>query len=161
MRGFRSRLVTVMPLLGLVAACEEQVQQEAIRPVIATRVGEAEEFVKHSFPGRAKATQEVNLSFRVQGDLISLSVDVGSVVKTGDLVAQIDPRDFQVALRNVEAQLSSANTQLDAMREARPEDIRRAQAKVDEARAASKLEHFSINRNRPAPPPRPPNARVP
>ncbi len=142
-----SRLVAVLALTGLLAACEEEeVQQEIIRPVEATRVGEPKEFVEQIFPGQAKATQEVNLSFRVQGPLISLPVAVGSVVETGEVVAQIDPRDYQVALRNVEAQLARANAQLDAMREARPEDIRRAQAKVDKARAAVKLAGQDLTR---------------
>ncbi len=141
-----SRLVAALTLAGLLAACEEEVQQEIIRPVEAIRVGEAKEFVEHRFPGQSKATQEVNLSFRVQGPLISLSVAVGSVVETGDVVAQIDPRDYQVALRNVEAQLARANAELDAMREARPEDIRRARAKVDKASAAVKLAGQDLTR---------------
>ena len=146
MGGTPSRLIYVLALIGLLTACEEEVQQEVIRPVLATRVGEAKEFVEHRFPGQAKATQEVNLSFRVQGPLVSLPVDVGSVVKTGDLAAQIDPRDYQVALRNVEAQLARANAELDAMREARPEDIRRAQAKVDRAHATAKLAKQELTR---------------
>lgn len=151
-RAMRTRsqpafLILAVLSLAVLAGCEEEVvEQETIRPVIATRVGEAKEFLEQSFPGQAKATQEVNLSFRVDGPLVSLPVDVGTEVKAGDLIAQIDPRDYQVALRNVEAQLARANAELDAMREARPEDIRRAGAKVDKARAAVKLAGQDLTR---------------
>ncbi|MEH6578810.1 MAG: efflux RND transporter periplasmic adaptor subunit [Amphritea sp.] len=131
-------------LLGLLSifflsGCEEPPATEVIRPIIATRVPEAKDFMERSFPGQAKATQEVNLSFRVQGPLVSLPVDIGTVVKAGDLVAQIDPRDYDVRLSNIKAQASRASSQLKAMRTARPEDIRRLKADVDRARAQSAL----------------------
>ncbi len=65
-----------------------------------------------SFPGRAKATQEVNLSFRVAGPLITRPVIIGDTVKAGDVLARIDPRDFEVNLRAVQGQLAEARAAL-------------------------------------------------
>jgi RND family efflux transporter MFP subunit len=89
------------------------------------------------FPGRAKAKNEVDLSFRVSGPLVSLPVDVGSKVKKGDVIAAIDPRDFQAALESAQGNLSREQANLLAMeRGARPEEIEQFKAAVAEAEAS-------------------------
>lgn len=103
----------VLLLTGLVGCSEEVlVEEEVIRPVRAMKVADPSEFDSRRFPGQAKATQELELSFRVAGPLIARPVDVGTVVKAGDLVAKIDPRDFQVSLRSAESQLEDAQATL-------------------------------------------------
>ncbi|MHC4769726.1 MAG: efflux RND transporter periplasmic adaptor subunit, partial [Planctomycetota bacterium] len=64
------------------------------------------------FPGKAQATQEVNLAFRVSGPLVEFPVIVGDIVTAGQILARIDPRDFQVELRNAQAQLEEAKALL-------------------------------------------------
>jgi RND family efflux transporter MFP subunit len=76
--------------------------------VRAIKVSDPAQLVGRQFPGRAKPTQEIELSFRVAGPLISRPVNVGTSVKVGDLVARIEPRDFEVALRNAQGQLAQA-----------------------------------------------------
>jgi RND family efflux transporter MFP subunit len=71
-------------------------------------VGNLEALEQRSFPGRAQAAQEVDLSFRIEGPLIARPVRVGTEVKTGDLIARIDPRDFEVRLRTAEGNLQRA-----------------------------------------------------
>jgi RND family efflux transporter MFP subunit len=88
-------------------------QEPSIRPVRVTVVGDFDALERRSFPGRAQATQEVELSFRVQGPLIGLPVKIGDKVQQGDLVARIDPRDFEVQLRNADGQLQRTNANLD------------------------------------------------
>jgi len=133
------RLVSVLFLVAAVglSACgsEEEKAAEIVRPVKAVKVGDTSQLSERTFPGRAKAHQEVNLSFRVGGPLISRPVIVGDVVEEDQVIARIDPRDFEVDLRNVEGRLSQAKAELDAMRVARPEDIRRAEALVLRAKA--------------------------
>ena len=117
-------------------ACEKEVpKKEVVRPVRAMKVGDATGFVNRFFPGQAKATREVELSFRVPGPLILRPIDVGDEVKQGQVLARIDPRDYEVRLRNAQSQLARAKANLKAMRQARPEDISRAEAKVRSAEA--------------------------
>ncbi|MHC5114849.1 MAG: efflux RND transporter periplasmic adaptor subunit [Planctomycetota bacterium] len=85
---------------------------ETVRPVRVMRVADFEGMSDRSFPGRAAATREVDLAFRVSGPLIARPVKVGSVVPEGELIASIDPRDFEVNLRNVRAQLMEAQAAL-------------------------------------------------
>ena len=93
--------------LAALTACEQEVAQKVSlpRPVHAQRVADVSDLVERSFPGRAKAENEVNRSFRVSGPLIALPANVGDKVEKGDVLARIDPRDYEVILRNAEAQL--------------------------------------------------------
>ena len=73
------------------------------------KVGNLEALQQRSFPGLARAAQELDLSFRIEGSLIARPVNVGTQVKTSDLIARIDPRDFEVQLRTAEANLQRAS----------------------------------------------------
>jgi multidrug efflux system membrane fusion protein len=52
---------------------------------------------------------ESNLGFRVAGKIVTRSVDVGTVVKPCDLIAQLDPADYRLAVDNARAALASAD----------------------------------------------------
>ena len=69
------------------------------------RVGEIGTELGRSFPGRAQAYQELNLSFRIGGPLIQFPVRVGEAVQKGQVLARIDPRDFDIGLRQAQGQL--------------------------------------------------------
>ena len=101
--GSITMLLGIFPFWG----CQEEVpQKEMIRPVRAIQVSDPSEFAKRWFPGQAKAIQEVDLSFRVAGPLIKLPVKVGDQVRKGYELARIDPRDFEVNLRDAKGQLA-------------------------------------------------------
>src|SRR5215510_14541299 len=51
---------------------------------------------------------ESNLGFRVAGKIVARSVDVGTVLTPGDLIAQLDPADYRLAVDNARAALTSA-----------------------------------------------------
>ena len=51
---------------------------------------------------------ESTLGFRVAGKIIQRSVDVGAVVQPGDMIAALDPADYQLAVDNARAALASA-----------------------------------------------------
>ncbi len=50
----------------------------------------------------------IQVSSRIAGQVIHVDVDENQVVKTGDPIAELDPRDFQVAVENAQAALASA-----------------------------------------------------
>jgi len=98
----------------LLSACDkvEPEKKEVIRPVRAMQVDDVTEFRQRQFPGIAKATQEVDLAFRVSGPLTEFPVNVGDLVSKGDIVARIDPRDFQVQVNNARGQLDREKAKL-------------------------------------------------
>jgi len=51
---------------------------------------------------------ETTLGFRVAGKVTSREVDVGALVKPGQLLARIDPTDYRLAVDNARAALTSA-----------------------------------------------------
>src|SRR6188474_3061740 len=52
---------------------------------------------------------ETTLGFRVAGKIVGRSVDIGTIVKPGDLIAQLDPADHRLAVDNARAALASAD----------------------------------------------------
>jgi membrane fusion protein, multidrug efflux system len=50
----------------------------------------------------------IQISSRIAGQVLKVDVDENQVVKAGDEIAELDPRDFQVAVENAEAALASA-----------------------------------------------------
>ena len=106
-----------------------------MKPVKLMVLGGSAEGGTRVFPGIVQAAQRARLSFRVSGPLIRFPVRQGQRVSRGTLLAQIDPRDFETAVKNLEARLANLRAQLKAMQVARPEDIRSAEANLAAARA--------------------------
>ncbi|HEX4286699.1 MAG TPA: HlyD family secretion protein [Terracidiphilus sp.] len=50
----------------------------------------------------------IQISPRISGEVIKVDVVENQVLKAGDEIAQLDPRDYQVAVENAEAALASA-----------------------------------------------------
>ena len=118
---------TALPLaLGLaLAACDKQeVAEEAppIRPVKAVQVAPVDQFGQRNFPGRAKATRELDLSFRVDGTLTELPVNIGDELEQDQEVAKLDPATYQAAVDQAKASLSRAQATLDNAKVQRERD---------------------------------------
>ncbi len=85
--------------------------------------------------GQADAT-EVQVAPEVGGRVIELTIEEGDRVKQGDVVARLDSRDADLALRRAQAERSQADAQLRLLQAgSRPEDIRQAEAQVAAAAA--------------------------
>ena len=105
--------------------------------VLAGEKGEGSRF----FPGRIVAAQQVDLAFRVAGNLSLFPVFAGQQVEKGTLLAKLDSRDYELNLTAAQSELGYARSQLSSMRAgARPEDIAAltsqmtaAKARLDEA----------------------------
>jgi len=50
----------------------------------------------------------IQISSRISGQVSRVDVDENQLVKAGDVIAELDPSDYQVALENAEAALASA-----------------------------------------------------
>jgi len=86
-------------LSSLLFGCKPKTAVEKpVRPVKVMTVESRNNTITHTFPGKVQESREVKLAFRVPGPLVQLNVKEGMFVKKGDLLAQIDPRDFQVSL---------------------------------------------------------------
>lgn len=93
-------------LAGLwITACTKPAsQKETIPSVKLEQVLAASEQTILQYPGKVKAAQDVNLAFKVSGTLARFHVEEGTPVKAGQLLAELDPTDYQVQLDATEAQ---------------------------------------------------------
>ncbi|MCP3890441.1 MAG: efflux RND transporter periplasmic adaptor subunit [Desulfobulbaceae bacterium] len=120
---------------------EEIVTPEPIKPVKLLTVQAGVKQLGMSLPGRVRAAKRSELSFKVSGPLEKLPIDEGQVVKKGDLIAQILPRDFQTAINEAKARELEAEQQyqrykeLYAKRQVSKSDFDRYRASRDVSRA--------------------------
>lgn len=63
-------------------------------------------------PANVVARNESRLSAEVSGTLQRWGADVGASVKRGELLAQIDPRDYELAVQRAQANLNASQSRL-------------------------------------------------
>lgn len=63
-------------------------------------------------PADVVARNESRLSAEVSGSVLRWGADVGAPVKQGELLVQIDPRDYELAVQRARASLDAARTRL-------------------------------------------------
>ncbi len=91
--------------------------------------------------GSLAAQEQATLSVKVPGRLQTLVVDLGSEVKKGDLIARVDPGDYELRVRQSAAALAQARAQLglsldgtnDAVELEKTSLVRQAKAVLNEA----------------------------
>jgi multidrug efflux pump subunit AcrA (membrane-fusion protein) len=143
-----SRAWVALAFSLLCAGCgEEETQEPLSRPIRAIRIGDEEAFTGRTFPGTAEAVEAVDLSFRVGGPLVNFpGKELGKQVNKGDLLAEIDTRDFQLRLLDTQAALAKAESELEGMRKARPEEIEKLKAELERAEAAAQFARVEYER---------------
>ncbi|HET9853817.1 MAG TPA: efflux RND transporter periplasmic adaptor subunit [Methylomirabilota bacterium] len=91
--------------------------------------------------GTLAAEEQVVLGMKVAGRLAEITVDLGTRVKQGDVVARLDPTDFRLRVQLVENAIQQARARLglsqdggsDRVDPAKTPLVRQAQAVLDEA----------------------------
>jgi multidrug efflux system membrane fusion protein len=110
--------------LLLVACSRPEPPEEPVRAVKVITVG-AEAFSSHhEYAGEVRARLESTLGFRVGGKLLKRQAELGQQVKAGQVLAQLDPQDYQLAANAARAQVTAASTNRDLA----AADFRRYQA---------------------------------
>lgn len=110
----RLRLWFLTVLFLLCASCQEQKETpEAIRPVktmIATKVSSSENQI--IFPGSLRAFKRADLSFRVDGMILMRNIYVGYQARQDEILVQLDPREYEIALQKARGKVESVEAQL-------------------------------------------------
>jgi RND family efflux transporter MFP subunit len=105
------RIIAALALFTILGSCggeeKDETPVQVIRPVKTIILGGGQGFGR-SFPGKVQGSQRVNLAFRVRGPLIEFPVNEGDEVKKGQLLARLDPRDYQIAYDEAYAQYVEA-----------------------------------------------------
>ncbi|NVD41993.1 efflux RND transporter periplasmic adaptor subunit [Ensifer sp. HO-A22] len=112
-----SRRYTTLPLflsISLIAGCEQNStsgEETSPRPV-KSLIARSEQEAVERLPGIVRARIETDLAFRTLGRIVSRNVDVGDLVRKGDVVAEIDPLSLRLSVRSADANLRDAQAHL-------------------------------------------------
>lgn len=103
----------------LLTACSktEEMPPPASRPVKIFTVEGLSGTAIRRFPGSVRASERAELSFRVPGQLQEILVREGDNAKEGDLLARLDPTDYQIAVDDRQATFDNAQRNFNRARE--------------------------------------------
>ncbi|GIU26528.1 efflux RND transporter periplasmic adaptor subunit [Shewanella sp. MBTL60-007] len=88
---------------------QEQIPSSVVqRPVQIMRLGDKAESNSKQFSGVLEASQAARLAFRVPGTIEKILVKTGDKVVKGQVLARLDPHDYQVTVVELEARLAEA-----------------------------------------------------
>jgi multidrug efflux system membrane fusion protein len=143
-------LVSVVACAALAACSKPAEKVEDIRLVRVVQLASSDVDVHAEFAGEVRARVQSQLAFRVGGKIVSRKVDVGTVVKRGQVLMQLDPLDLQLsqaqamaALRSVETSRDLAQADVQRYRELRTKNFV-SQAVLDEKEANLKAAQASV-----------------
>ena len=155
-RGARLWGVGLLAAAAFLGGCSKPPPaEEPVRAVKLLTVGESAYGSGYEYAADVRPRVESRLGFRVAGKITRRAVELGQRVQAGQLLAQVDATDYQLAADAARAQVSSATTQRDlaaadlkrfqglrdqgfisaAEIERRTAQLKAAQATLDQARA--------------------------
>jgi len=89
----RSRRTAVFAALVVVGACQNKATGPVALPTVT--ISRADIAVRVQATGTVEPINPVDIKSKAQGMIIQMPVEVGSVVKRGQLLTQVDPRDVK------------------------------------------------------------------
>jgi RND family efflux transporter MFP subunit len=107
----RTRIIVSVLLSSLLAACgdsDPEPPPAPTRPVKTFVVAGGSGDALRTFPGRIDATQRAELAFRVAGQLQDILVKEGDLVQEGEVIARLDPTDYQLVYDDRKATFDNA-----------------------------------------------------
>ena len=100
--------IAVASLL-LTACSEPPAPATVVKPVFVTTVTPTNSAQSRSFTSVIRARVETELGFRTGGKVVERLVDVGGSVKAGQVLARLDPADYQLAVKAAADQVQAAS----------------------------------------------------
>lgn len=113
-RPVMSLLIVTLLLMG---CAEPPTKKKEIIPLVKVfHIEGPEDVAQRSFPGVVEASEKADLSFLVAGKLIEFPVKEGEPVKKGQLIARLDPTDYEIAVGEAKSKVAFAEVNLDRTR---------------------------------------------
>lgn len=132
----RNDLIRVLSLIAAMVSTSALAQDATPRPAKVATVVASDTVISRKYPAVVLPSQEIELSFKVSGQIIDLPIRAASNVSVGDTIAQIDTRDFENQISQLQSSRDQATAQLEALKAgARPEEIAALEAAVASAQA--------------------------
>ncbi|WP_409242013.1 efflux RND transporter periplasmic adaptor subunit [Curvibacter microcysteis] len=99
--------------LWLAGCSKPEPAAEPVRSVKVLTVSPSALGSVYEYSGEVKARVDSRLGFRVAGKIIRRQAELGQRVKVGQVLAQLDPQDYQLGADAARAQVASAQTNRD------------------------------------------------
>jgi RND family efflux transporter MFP subunit len=153
----RAPLILAILVTVILAGCKSQYPSgarqnrgddaKAARQVKTARVEETPFGEAVTANGTLAAYDQTTASVKVPGRLRSITVDLGSVVRRGQVIAQVEPQDYNLRVQQAEAALAQARARLGLSPDGRDDNVNPEQTgTVRQARAV--LDEARVNRDR-------------
>lgn len=113
----RNKMLLLFAVLALVGCKDENAQDKSAKqaPIVdVIKVAPKDVPLSFEYSARAQGSKETEVRARVGGILIKRNYIEGSTVNEGDVLFQIDPEPFKVALAQANAKLAQNNANLKA-----------------------------------------------
>ena len=107
-----SLLIATLLIGSIFSSCGEQVKDTDKTKTVKTdtvRMEGSQTLLQ--YPGKVKASEDISLAFRVSGTIQRIPVKDGQQVKAGQLLAELDPSDYQIQLDATEAQYKQVKSE--------------------------------------------------
>lgn len=118
-----SSIISRLPVAGLIvvtlglAGCSQEKAEvkDIIRRVKVVEIGQAQTSRELDYSGSVRARTEMNLGFRISGKITERLVDIGQHVTSGDVLARVDPTDYELSVKSAKASLDAAERQVETV----------------------------------------------
>ncbi|RCW34515.1 efflux RND transporter periplasmic adaptor subunit [Marinilabilia salmonicolor] len=107
------KICIVFAILIFTSCTQQQKKKELPVFVKTTEIRKIESVLTKKYPARIKSASEVKLSFRVAGPILKVNIEEGDTVNKGDVIAQIDPRDYRIQLQATEAKYHEVKSEVE------------------------------------------------
>jgi len=134
-------IAAVITAAIVLAGCGKKGDEEQVRPIKYMIVQKGDAAMQKEYSGVSKNITESQLSFRVSGMIEELPIKVGQHVTDGQTLARLDPTDYEMKAKEMEAEHVSAQADLKRYRalyeeeSATKQELDDAQARADIAKA--------------------------
>ena len=114
--GLRGSGLAPLALVGVifVGGCKSDAKPAVVaQPVQVVQIAPASTSESWSYVGTIRARFESDIAFRVGGKVTRRLVDIGASVAAGQVIAELDPTDYRLALEAQQAELAAAKSSRD------------------------------------------------
>lgn len=137
------KLLVVAVTIFLAISCggKKESYQDIVRPVRVVKV-ESLKAVKKIYTGVVEAEEYSKLAFKVSGPLVAMNVEAGQKVEKGEVIAAVDPLDYNLQYEANKAAYITAKLQMErnkkllAMQAISKQDYEIAEANFIKAKSA-------------------------
>ncbi len=108
----------VLAFLVALSSCQQTANEQSLRSVVITHPEstsvEADGVM--SLPGTIKEGQTVQVSFKTGGQIANLNVKEGDYISKGQQIAELDAKDYQIALNASKAQYTQLKNEVERIK---------------------------------------------